>query len=53
MQEGSVSRPSFETVEKIGSDGVISLESSSTSDTFVIIEEGMKVIKLILVLNMG
>ncbi|KAG6746321.1 hypothetical protein POTOM_050861 [Populus tomentosa] len=41
-----------ETIEKIGSDGVISLESSSTSDTFVIIEEGMKVIKLILVLNM-
>lgn len=40
-----------ETIEKIGSDGVISLESSSTSDTFVIIEEGMKVIKL-LVLNM-
>lgn len=31
-----------ETIEKIGSDGVISLESSSTSDTFVIIEEGMK-----------
>lgn len=31
-----------ETIEKIRSDGVISLESSSTSDTFVIIEEGMK-----------
>ncbi|XP_061952837.1 chaperonin 60 subunit alpha 2, chloroplastic-like isoform X2 [Populus nigra] len=31
-----------ETIEKIGSDGVISLESSSTSDTYVIIEEGMK-----------
>uniref|UniRef100_A0A6N2M711 Uncharacterized protein n=1 Tax=Salix viminalis TaxID=40686 RepID=A0A6N2M711_SALVM len=31
-----------ETIEKIGSDGVISLESSSTSDTSVIIEEGMK-----------
>ena len=42
-----------ETIEKIGSDGVISLESSSTSDTYVIKEEGMKVIKLILVLNMG
>ncbi|XP_011000175.1 PREDICTED: chaperonin 60 subunit alpha 2, chloroplastic-like [Populus euphratica] len=31
-----------ETIEKIGSDGVISLESSSTSDTSVMIEEGMK-----------
>ncbi|KAJ6410629.1 hypothetical protein OIU84_007387 [Salix udensis] len=31
-----------ETIEKIGPDGVISLESSSTSDTSVIIEEGMK-----------
>ncbi|KAJ6688587.1 CHAPERONIN 60 SUBUNIT ALPHA 2 CHLOROPLASTIC [Salix koriyanagi] len=31
-----------ETIEKISSDGVISLESSSTSDTSVIIEEGMK-----------
>ncbi|KAJ6410877.1 hypothetical protein OIU84_007599 [Salix udensis] len=31
-----------ETIEKIGSDGVISLESSSTSDTSEIIEEGMK-----------
>uniref|UniRef100_A0A6N2M8A9 Uncharacterized protein n=1 Tax=Salix viminalis TaxID=40686 RepID=A0A6N2M8A9_SALVM len=39
-----------ETIEKIGSDGVISLESSSTSDTSVIIEEGMKVIELILAL---
>ncbi|KAJ6761383.1 60 KDA HEAT SHOCK PROTEIN MITOCHONDRIAL [Salix purpurea] len=31
-----------EIIEKIGSDGVISLESSSTSDTSMIIEEGMK-----------
>lgn len=28
---------------KIGPDGVISIESSSTSETSVIIEEGMKV----------
>lgn len=39
------------TIEKIGPDGVISLESSSTSETSVIIEEGMKVIKLILIFN--
>lgn len=32
-----------ETVEKIGPDGVISIESSSTSETSVIVEEGMKV----------
>ncbi|KAL1195619.1 Chaperonin 60 subunit alpha 2 [Cardamine amara subsp. amara] len=31
-----------ETVEKIGPDGVISIESSSTSETSVIVEEGMK-----------
>ncbi|KAE9597310.1 hypothetical protein Lal_00007297 [Lupinus albus] len=31
-----------EAIEKIGSDGVISIESSSSSETFVIIEEGMK-----------
>lgn len=40
-----------ETIEEVGSDGVISLESSSTSGTSVIIE-GMKVIKLIVVFNM-
>ncbi|XP_050234673.1 chaperonin 60 subunit alpha 2, chloroplastic isoform X2 [Mercurialis annua] len=34
-----------ETIDKIGSDGVISIESSSTSETYVIIEEGMKVDK--------
>ncbi|KAA3460982.1 chaperonin 60 subunit beta 4, chloroplastic [Gossypium australe] len=33
-----------EAIEKVGPDGVISLESSSSSETFVIIEEGMKVI---------
>lgn len=32
-----------ETVEKIGPDGVISIETSSTSETSVIVEEGMKV----------
>ncbi|XP_019434861.1 PREDICTED: chaperonin 60 subunit alpha 2, chloroplastic-like isoform X2 [Lupinus angustifolius] len=31
-----------EAIEKIGSDGVISIESSSSSETSVIIEEGMK-----------
>ncbi|XP_028784018.1 chaperonin 60 subunit alpha 2, chloroplastic [Neltuma alba] len=31
-----------EAIEKIGSDGVISIESSLSSETFVIIEEGMK-----------
>ncbi|CAH2072409.1 unnamed protein product [Thlaspi arvense] len=31
-----------ETVEKIGPDGVISIESSSSSETSVIVEEGMK-----------
>lgn len=34
-----------EAIEKIGPDGVISLESSSSSETFVIIEEGMKIDK--------
>ncbi|GKV03805.1 hypothetical protein SLEP1_g16051 [Rubroshorea leprosula] len=32
-----------EAVEKIGTDGVIVLESSASSKTFVILEEGMKV----------
>ncbi|KAL5775600.1 hypothetical protein ACOSP7_013157 [Xanthoceras sorbifolium] len=31
-----------ETIEKIGPDGVISIESSSSFETFVIVEEGMK-----------
>ncbi|GMI73346.1 embryo defective 3007, chaperonin-60alpha2 [Hibiscus trionum] len=34
-----------EAIEKIGPDGVISLESSSSSETSVIIEEGMKIDK--------
>eukprot|EP00257_Ricinus_communis_P020903 XP_015580263.1 chaperonin 60 subunit alpha 2, chloroplastic isoform X2 [Ricinus communis] len=34
-----------ETIDKIGNDGVISIESSSTSETYVIIEEGMKIDK--------
>ena len=32
-----------EAIDKIGPDGVISIESSSSSETSVIIEEGMKV----------
>lgn len=36
-----------EAIEKIGPDGVISIESSSSSETSVIIEEGMKVIRMI------
>ncbi|XWS40452.1 hypothetical protein CRYUN_Cryun18bG0141500 [Craigia yunnanensis] len=34
-----------ETIDKIGPDGVISIESSSSSETYVIIEEGMKIDK--------
>ncbi|KAJ9183276.1 hypothetical protein P3X46_007155 [Hevea brasiliensis] len=34
-----------ETIDKIGYDGVISIESSSTSETYVIIEEGIKIDK--------
>ncbi|KAK7368269.1 hypothetical protein VNO80_10294 [Phaseolus coccineus] len=34
-----------DAMEKIGPDGVISIESSSTSETSVIIEEGMKIDK--------
>ncbi|OMO92345.1 Chaperonin Cpn60 [Corchorus olitorius] len=34
-----------EAIEKIGPDGVISIESSPTSETSVIVEEGMKVDK--------
>lgn len=33
-----------EAIDKIGPDGVISIESSSSSETSVIVEEGMKVI---------
>ncbi|KAK1384491.1 hypothetical protein POM88_022226 [Heracleum sosnowskyi] len=33
-----------ETINKIGPDGIISIESSSSSETSVIVEEGMKVI---------
>lgn len=35
-----------EAIDKIGPDGVISIESSSSSETSVIIEEGMKVIHI-------
>ncbi|KAH7520475.1 hypothetical protein FEM48_Zijuj08G0147800 [Ziziphus jujuba var. spinosa] len=34
-----------EAIEKIGPDGVISIESSSSFETFVLIEEGMKIDK--------
>ncbi|XP_021762418.1 chaperonin 60 subunit alpha 2, chloroplastic-like [Chenopodium quinoa] len=34
-----------EAIAKIGADGVISIESSSTSETFIIVEEGMKIDK--------
>ncbi|KAE7995953.1 hypothetical protein FH972_000705 [Carpinus fangiana] len=34
-----------EAIEKIGPDGIISIESSTSSETFVIIEEGMKIDK--------
>uniref|UniRef100_A0A7N0VA80 Uncharacterized protein n=1 Tax=Kalanchoe fedtschenkoi TaxID=63787 RepID=A0A7N0VA80_KALFE len=34
-----------QTIEKIGPDGVISIESSSSSETFIIVEEGMKLDK--------
>ncbi|XP_057530814.1 chaperonin 60 subunit alpha 2, chloroplastic-like isoform X2 [Amaranthus tricolor] len=34
-----------EAIDKIGADGVISIESSSTSETSVIVEEGMKIDK--------
>jgi chaperonin GroEL (HSP60 family) len=41
-----------EAIEKIGFDGVITIESSSSSETSVVIEEGMKVLMmLIIVLN--
>lgn len=39
-----------EAIEKIGSDGVISIESSSSSETFVIIEEGMKVLMMVIMI---
>lgn len=34
-----------EAIEKIGPDGVISIESSSSFETSVLVEEGLKVIK--------
>ncbi|GLT54403.1 hypothetical protein SLA2020_276050 [Shorea laevis] len=34
-----------EAIEKIGPDGIISIESSTSSETSVIIEEGMKIDK--------
>ena len=35
-----------EAIDKIGPDGVITIESSSSSETSVIVEEGMKVIHI-------
>uniref|UniRef100_A0A803LR98 Uncharacterized protein n=2 Tax=Chenopodium quinoa TaxID=63459 RepID=A0A803LR98_CHEQI len=34
-----------EAIDKIGADGIISIESSSTSETYIIVEEGMKIDK--------
>lgn len=42
-----------ETIERIGPDGVISLENSSTSETLVIVEEGIKVGKQFLFENIS
>lgn len=38
-----------EAIEKIGPDGVISIESSSSFETSVMVEEGMKVKQILLV----
>ena len=35
-----------EAIDKIGPDGVITIESSSSSETSVIVEEGMQVIHI-------
>lgn len=35
-----------EAIEKIGPDGVISIESSSSFETSVLVEEGLKVMKV-------
>lgn len=35
-----------EAIEKIGPDGVISIESSSSFETSVLVEEGLKVIRM-------
>lgn len=36
-----------DAIEKIGPDGVIFIDSSSSSETSLIVEEGMKVIQMI------
>lgn len=41
-----------EAIKKIGPDGVISIESSSSSETSVIVEEGMKVIYIVLFMEL-
>ncbi|KAL3741238.1 hypothetical protein ACJRO7_016811 [Eucalyptus globulus] len=40
-----VGRIIADAIERIGHDGVISIESSSSSETFVVVEEGMKIEK--------
>ncbi|XP_030476932.2 chaperonin 60 subunit alpha 2, chloroplastic-like isoform X2 [Syzygium oleosum] len=40
-----VGRIIADAIERIGHDGVISIESSSSSETFVLVEEGMKIDK--------
>lgn len=39
-----------EAIEKIGFDGVISIETSSSSETSVVIEEGMKVLMIMIII---
>jgi len=43
-----VGRIIADALERIGHDGVISIESSSSSETFVVVEEGMKVVNFAL-----
>lgn len=38
-----------EAIEKIGFDGVVTIESSSSSETSVVIEEGMKVLMIMMI----
>ncbi|KAL8209617.1 hypothetical protein R6Q57_006349 [Mikania cordata] len=42
-----------EAIEKIGNDGIISIESSSSSETFLLVEEGMKARMLSLQIDKG
>lgn len=38
-----------EAIEKIGFDGVVTIESSSSAETSVVIEEGMKVLMMMII----